>query len=237
MGRNNSFLLEGNEISKRKSLCLLSLALIPVPNVTVEILSTSSNDTCLPRKSTQILSVIFFHIQGLTSLSALHLFCPVQKHVHVFPKRYSTICGWAVTFECIPATVDETHFSYVCLSLWYQCLLWVCLLKESSKTSVFICVQFLQIPQGAAMMWMILLALGETKECHLSLFSHNFRDLGFDLDKCNSEQWIKIYSRIDLCFSNTGANPELCWIYIYLRQECNVNRGFFYNTIGMVLYA
>lgn len=116
------FLLEGKEISKGKSIFLLLLVLFPVLNAMDEIPSTSSDDTHLPRISTQIsASYIFFHIQWLLSLSALHLFCLVQiQHVHVFQKWYSTICGWAVTFECIPVTVDETHFSLVCLFLLFR---------------------------------------------------------------------------------------------------------------------
>lgn len=147
-----------------------------------------------PENPHKYCQLCFFHIQGLTALSALHLSCPAQtQHVRVFPKWYSTICGWAVTFECIPAPADETRFSYVCLPLWYQCLLWVCRLKESSPSSAFDCMRFLEIPQGAAMMWMLLLALGEAKECHLSPFSHNFSDLGFGLDKLNRAQWINIF--------------------------------------------
>lgn len=56
---------------------------------------------------------------------------------------YSSDCRW-------------NTFSYVCPSLWYQCLLWACLLKDSSQNTVFICMQCLQILQGAAMMWMLL---------------------------------------------------------------------------------
>lgn len=57
---------------------------------------------------------------------------------------------------------------------------------------VFICIQFYKFPKGAAT-WMLLLGLSEAKECHLSLFSHDFSDLGFGLDKLNRAQWIKIF--------------------------------------------
>lgn len=42
------FLSEGKELSQPKSICLLSLALIPAPNGTVEILITSQMTLVLP---------------------------------------------------------------------------------------------------------------------------------------------------------------------------------------------
>lgn len=140
---------------------------------------------------TNTVSYIFSH-SGTDISFCTSSFLPCAETCACFPEMvqhnlwmssylwmYSSDCRWNTFFLCVSFVMIPVS----ALSLPSQGVI----------KKVFICLQFLQIPQGAAMMWMLLLALGEAKVCHLSLFSHNFRDLGFDLDKCNSEQWIKIF--------------------------------------------
>lgn len=127
---------------------------------------------------------VLFQIRGLTPLSACHLLCPAQpQRRRVLLKRYSTIWGWAGASESNPALADETRFSCVCLVLWHLCLPGVCLLEESPA-----CTGFWQPPRGAAVTRALPRALGEAAECHLSLFSHNFSDVGFGLDTLTRTQ-------------------------------------------------